>query len=187
VAEAVERADDRIGLPVEALAKTGGREKGSAAVKPRHRGADQGFGPAGSWWKLFVIGAFMDFTVNYQYSIPVAVAKENPQIADHAEVPSGTPIDQHQAYPAGHSQPGAGYVYSIYANIYNRVTGAKLTHGIRGVFGHQGENNSGAAAPTGDWDYKSYQQYFVDKVGGKVTSGSASGRIVNLLFSESFP
>ncbi|MCF7734664.1 MAG: hypothetical protein K9N23_23475, partial [Akkermansiaceae bacterium] len=24
------------------------------------------------------------------------------------------------------------------------------------------ENNSGAAAPTGDWDYKSYQQYFVD-------------------------
>ena len=45
---------------------------------------------------------------------------------------------------------------------YNRVAGANLTHGIRGVFWHQGENNSGAAAPTGDWDYKSYQQYFVD-------------------------
>ena len=39
---------------------------------------------------------------------------------------------------------------------------AKLTHGIRGVLWHQGENNSGAAAPTGDWDYKSYQQYFID-------------------------
>ena len=62
--------------------------------------------------------------------------------------------------PADHAV--AGSLYSIYANIYNRVVGAKLTHGIRGVFWHQGENNSGAAAPTGDWDYKSYQQYFVD-------------------------
>ena len=39
---------------------------------------------------------------------------------------------------------------------------AKLTCGIRAVLWHQGENNSGAAAPTGDWDYKSYQQYFMD-------------------------
>jgi len=30
------------------------------------------------------------------------------------------------------------------------------------VFWHQGENNSGADSPTGDWDYKSYQQYFMD-------------------------
>jgi autotransporter-associated beta strand protein len=72
----------------------------------------------------------------------------------------GTRIDQHQPNPAGHGV--AGSLYSIYANIYNRVVGAKLTHGIRGVFWHQGENNSGAAAPTGDYDYKSYQQYFVD-------------------------
>ena len=72
----------------------------------------------------------------------------------------GTRIDQHQANPADHAAPGS--LYSIYANLYNRVVGAKLTHGIRGVFWHQGESNSGAAAPTGDWDYKSYQQYFVD-------------------------
>ncbi len=72
----------------------------------------------------------------------------------------GTRIDQHQANPADHS--AAGSSYSIYASLLNRVAGAKLTHGIRGIFWHQGENNSGAAAPTGDWDYKSYQQYFVD-------------------------
>ena len=72
----------------------------------------------------------------------------------------GTRIDQHQANPADHTVAGTGY--SIYATLLNRVIGAKLTHGIRGVFWHQGESNSGADSPTGDWDYKSYQQYFVD-------------------------
>ena len=72
----------------------------------------------------------------------------------------GTRIDQHQANPANHADPGSSY--SIYASHYNRVVGAKLTHGIRGVFWHQGESNSGADAPTGDFDYKSYQDYFVD-------------------------
>ena len=42
------------------------------------------------------------------------------------------------------------------------MTAAKLTHGIRGVLWHQGENDSGSGAPTGDWNYKSYQQYFID-------------------------
>ncbi|MEI6606879.1 MAG: DUF2341 domain-containing protein, partial [Verrucomicrobiota bacterium] len=74
----------------------------------------------------------------------------------------GTRIDAHQPNPEGHGQVGTGNVYSIYANLYNRVVNAKLTHGIRGVFWHQGESNSGADSPTGDWDYKSYQQYFVD-------------------------
>jgi len=72
----------------------------------------------------------------------------------------GTRIDQHQANPADHST--AGSAYSIYASLLNRVAGAKLTHGIRGIFWHQGESNSSADGPTGDWDYKSYQQYFVD-------------------------
>ena len=72
----------------------------------------------------------------------------------------GTRIDQHQPNPAGHTVAGSSY--SIYANLLNRVIGANLTYGIRGIFWHQGENNSGAAAPTGDWDYKSYRQYFVD-------------------------
>ena len=72
----------------------------------------------------------------------------------------GTLISQHQANPADHYSAGGSY--SIYANIVTRVAAAKLTHGIRAILWHQGENNSGAAAPTGDYDYKSYQQYFMD-------------------------
>ena len=72
----------------------------------------------------------------------------------------GTRIDQHQPNPADHSQ--AGSLYSIYADLYNRVVGAKLTHGIRAVLWHQGEQNQGSGGPDGDYDYKFYQQYFVD-------------------------
>ena len=52
--------------------------------------------------------------------------------------------------------------YKIYGCLLTRVTAARLTHGIRGVLWHQGENDSGSGAPTGDWNYKSYQQYFID-------------------------
>ena len=62
----------------------------------------------------------------------------------------GTRIDVHQ-------RGGA-----IYNAISNRVTMAGLTYGIRAFLWHQGENNSGADGPDGDWDYKFYQQYFVD-------------------------
>ena len=73
----------------------------------------------------------------------------------------GTRIDQHQPNPADHSQ--AGGLYSIYATLYNRIVGAKLTHGIRAVLWHQGEQDQGADGPFGgDYDYKFYQQYFVD-------------------------
>jgi len=72
----------------------------------------------------------------------------------------GTRIDQHMPNPAGRGT--AGSLYSIYANLYNRVVGAKLTHGIRGVLWHQGEQDQGAGGPDGDYDYKFYQQYFVD-------------------------
>jgi len=69
----------------------------------------------------------------------------------------GTRIDQHQRNETKPEDPD-----TIYGRLLTRVKAAKLTHGIRGVLWHQGENNSGAAAPTGDWDYKSYQQYFVE-------------------------
>jgi hypothetical protein len=72
----------------------------------------------------------------------------------------GTRIDQHQPNPADHTV--GAYYYDYYADLLNQVIGAKLTHGIRGIVWHQGENNSGAAAPTGGYDYKSYQQYFVN-------------------------
>ncbi|MEI6606685.1 MAG: DUF2341 domain-containing protein [Verrucomicrobiota bacterium] len=68
----------------------------------------------------------------------------------------GTRIDQHQR---NENKPEDQE--TIYGRLLARVKAANLTHGIRGVLWHQGENNSGAAAPTGDWDYKSYQDYFV--------------------------
>jgi hypothetical protein len=76
----------------------------------------------------------------------------------------GTPIFQHQPNPANHFDTSGGFYqnpYKIYGCLLTRVTAAKLTHGIRGVLWHQGENDSGSGAPTGDWNYKSYQQYFV--------------------------
>ncbi|MCX6878595.1 MAG: DUF2341 domain-containing protein [Verrucomicrobia bacterium] len=72
----------------------------------------------------------------------------------------GTRIDQHQPNPAGHALPGS--LYSIYATLFNRIVGAKLTHGIRAVLWHQGEQDQGVEGPDGDYDYKFYQQYFVD-------------------------
>jgi autotransporter-associated beta strand protein len=74
----------------------------------------------------------------------------------------GTRIDQHRPNPAGRNLPGAGNIYSIYANLYNRVVGARLTHGIRGLLWHQGEQNQGSGGIDPDYDYKFYQQYFVD-------------------------
>ncbi len=77
----------------------------------------------------------------------------------------GTPIWQHQRNPDNHfDTSGAWYgnQYKIYGSLLTRVTAAKLTHGIRGFIWHQGENDSGSGAPTGDYNYKSYQHYFVE-------------------------
>ena len=38
----------------------------------------------------------------------------------------------------------------------------RLTHGIRGVLWHQGENDQGADGPTGGYGWETYQQYFID-------------------------
>ncbi len=69
----------------------------------------------------------------------------------------GTRVDQHQK-----NELNPNDSTTIYGRLLSRIQAAGLTHGIRAVLWHQGENNSGAAAPTGDWDYKTYQQYFID-------------------------
>ena len=69
----------------------------------------------------------------------------------------GTRIDQHQRNEANPDD-----LNTIYGRMLLRVKQAKLTHGIRGILWHQGENNQGSAAPTGDFDWKSYQDYFLD-------------------------
>jgi len=118
------------------------------------------YGASGTWGYGISKGTEMQLGVWGMILAKRMVTDHNMPVFMIQGAVGGTRIDQHQANPANHGV--AGSLYSIYANIYNRVVGAKLTHGIRGVFWHQGENNSGAAAPTGDWDYKSYQQYFVD-------------------------
>ncbi len=69
----------------------------------------------------------------------------------------GSRIDVHQRNPADPED-----VTTIYGRMLWRVRQAKLTHGIRGVLWHQGENDQGADGPTGRYGWETYQQYFVD-------------------------
>jgi hypothetical protein len=43
-----------------------------------------------------------------------------------------------------------------------RVKQARLTHGIRAVIWHQGENDQGAAGPDGGYGWETYHRYFVE-------------------------
>ncbi len=69
----------------------------------------------------------------------------------------GTRIDQHQRNPTDPED-----VSTIYGRLLWRVRQAKLTHGIRGILWHQGENDQGADGPTGGYGWETYQQYFVE-------------------------
>ncbi len=69
----------------------------------------------------------------------------------------GTRIDQHQRNNADPFD-----VSTIYGRMLWRVQQAKLTHGIRAVVWHQGENDQGADGPTGGYGYENYRQFFVD-------------------------
>ncbi len=69
----------------------------------------------------------------------------------------GSRIDQHQRNNADPTD-----VSTIYGRLLWRVQQAKLTHGIRAVIWHQGENDQGADGPTGGYGYETYRQFFVD-------------------------
>ncbi|NQT87373.1 DUF2341 domain-containing protein [bacterium] len=69
----------------------------------------------------------------------------------------GTRIDQHQR-----NRDDPTDAETIYGRLLTRVRQARLTHGIRGVLWHQGENDQGAAGPTGGFGWETYQQYFID-------------------------
>ncbi len=69
----------------------------------------------------------------------------------------GSRIDVHQR---NHANPTD--VTTIYGRILYRIQQARLTHGIRAVLWHQGENDQGSDGPTGGYGYETYQQYFVD-------------------------
>ena len=69
----------------------------------------------------------------------------------------GTRIDQHLRNP---EEPED--VETIYGRLLWRLNRAKLTHGIRGVVWHQGENDQAANGPTGRFAWETYQQDFID-------------------------
>lgn len=69
----------------------------------------------------------------------------------------GSRIDQHQRNTADPED-----MTTIYGRLLWRVRRAKLTHGIRGILWHQGENDQGADGPTGGFGWESYRQYFIE-------------------------
>lgn len=69
----------------------------------------------------------------------------------------GTRIDQHQR-----NRNDPTDVLSIYGRLLWRAQQAKLTHGVRAVIWHQGENDQGADGPTGGYGYETYRQLFVE-------------------------
>ena len=73
----------------------------------------------------------------------------------------GTRIDQHQR-----SATNPTDLSTIYGRMLWRVQQAKLTHGIRGILWHQGENDQGADGPTGGFGWETYHQFFIEMSAG---------------------
>lgn len=69
----------------------------------------------------------------------------------------GTRIDQHQR-----SLTNPEDTTTIYGRLLWRTRQAGLTHGVRGILWHQGENDQGADGPTGGFGWETYRQYFID-------------------------
>jgi hypothetical protein len=68
----------------------------------------------------------------------------------------GTRIDQHQRNEADPTD-----VSTIYGRLLWRLRQAKLTHGVRAVLWHQGENDQGASGKTATFGWVNYQNYFI--------------------------
>ncbi len=69
----------------------------------------------------------------------------------------GTRIDEHQRNTANPTD-----LTTIYGRMLWRLQRAKLTHGIRGILWHQGENDQGASGPTGGYGWETYQPFFIE-------------------------
>ncbi|MCX6880869.1 MAG: hypothetical protein NTW21_44780 [Verrucomicrobia bacterium] len=113
------------------------------AVRTRIWGQpDYGVGQIGAW------GMVLAKNLVENHRIPVCIING---------AYGGTPILHHQPNPANHYDTSGAFYgnpYKIYGCLLTRVAAAKLTHGIRGIFWHQGENDQG-----GGW--QTYQQDFV--------------------------
>lgn len=69
----------------------------------------------------------------------------------------GSRIDEH--VPASDDRAD---LTTMYGRMLWRVQQARLTHGIRAVLWHQGENDQGAAGPTGGYGWETYQNFFIE-------------------------
>tara|TARA_Y100000588_G_scaffold187042_1_gene201145 strand:+ start:12791 stop:15901 length:3111 start_codon:yes stop_codon:yes gene_type:complete len=68
----------------------------------------------------------------------------------------GTRVDQHQRNEADPTD-----VTTIYGRLLWRMQQAKLTHGVRAVLWHQGENDQGESGATGTFGWVNYQDLFI--------------------------
>jgi hypothetical protein len=69
----------------------------------------------------------------------------------------GTRIDEHSPSPTNR-----GDLNTMYGRMRWRVRQAKMTHGIRAILWHQGENDQGSDGPDLGYGWESYQRYFLD-------------------------
>lgn len=69
----------------------------------------------------------------------------------------GTRIDQHQR-----SSENAEDLRSIYGRLLWRTRQARISHGVRGIFWHQGENDQGSDGPSGGYGFENYRRDFLD-------------------------
>jgi len=72
----------------------------------------------------------------------------------------GTRIDQHLKNTADPTD-----VETIYGRLLWRVQQARLTHGVRAILWHQGENDQGADGPSGGFGWETYRQNFHELAG----------------------
>jgi hypothetical protein len=76
----------------------------------------------------------------------------------------GTRIDQHLPNSTNRRDTSGANAwanpYKLYGSLLTRVEGAKLTHGIRAILWHQGENDQGSAGPTGGYGWETYHELF---------------------------
>ena len=86
------------------------------------------------------------------------------QLIDQHKVPvfmingaqGGTRVDQHLRSEANPTDAN-----TLYGRLLWRLQQSRLTHGIRAVLWHQGENDQGAAGPSGTYGWVNYQATFI--------------------------
>ncbi len=97
-----------------------------------------------SWWGMELAKRLVD-----SQKMPICIINA---------AAGGTRIDQNLPNPLNRRDTSGENPwtnpYKLYGSLLTRVEGAKLTHGIRAILWHQGENDQGSAGPTGGygWD-----------------------------------